>query len=695
MNFNFSQLDNKSKITLGALALIVISTFFPWIKVMSQSVSAWQTFTISGNFFGIFGMLAAAVSGYFFIKEKYDYAFYASLVGVVNILNWYFLWFGGFETFSVGAAKSAWRNALSTGYYLSVIGSLGSSYLLAERIGLIEKLIKKVPAKSIVPKAATVNPPVPNASAEAEAAPSTVTKAPSGAKKVQKKTPSKPLITKRVIVIGAILAILGVGGFFGYRYFYAPSYQAFDYIKSTIMDYREFSKLSNNMDKGAFKAEKAKYYSSLASKNEKFELKDMYVYGVVKISSGDGKSYSEETYGKKKPLYRIFLAPYKKMEDGKVVATGHTSYKNNVSDFANAFGIDGYGQDLTNLDMGVTASDLQPVDMDDADIKRLTVGINVYSEEAMADLLHAGPVFVGAKMYSAAIGKQYNFDSEENKFIPSFFTTSVSALVSYPEYDENNDPIYSDQIFFDLNKFTSIQTVESKSRKLLEEYYTLDLKQYQSKLQNCLKENLLELSSDESYFSSIYALGKYIYVADYLPLGSTDYYGYTYGQCFGDLRSALNQIKPIQDSTDVFVGTFLNGKYYTGEFKGNSNHEALHNLYRVVIDSIGFFDKNFIYNRLIENERCVYLNGKISQIKTFSDSPLIFNLDSNNAIISAEGIMNTHTNDGQELVYVISKKAGEAMGSFTYPSGRIAPIDFTSGMFKVDSPANTPALTPQ
>jgi hypothetical protein len=145
MSFNFSQLDKKSQITLGALAVVFVSTFFPWINIMGRSFSAWQAFETGGNFFAVLGLLSASVASYFFIKEKFDYALYAALVAVLNVLNWYFLLFGGF---GFGVAKSVWRDALSSGFYLSAIGAFTSAYLLAERTGAIDKYFKKSAAQN-------------------------------------------------------------------------------------------------------------------------------------------------------------------------------------------------------------------------------------------------------------------------------------------------------------------------------------------------------------------------------------------------------------------------------------------------------------------------------------------------------------------------------------------------------------------
>jgi hypothetical protein len=337
---------------------------------------------------------------------------------------------------------------------------------------------------------------------------------------------------------------------------------AYDYLKELITEYRVGRKALNdkeNTNSDDFKAYTSNYYTKYEGK--KIKLKDLALLGIAKIDDGNTGVYKAEKDGKKQPKYRLFLAPYKKVDNG-IVAFGSLEYveRNNA--------LSTYGDSKSSV-YSIEAKTFSPIDMVDDDMKGVSIIADVYDDllikniEAIQTIFGVNSLYDKYTIDSLIVAKKRDFFSSTPEGLGlNFLLNSLDLTVQFPEYIEDFDfnPISSDRLAFDVIEINNINKFKSDGRTLFESFYKID---YANWFKNYI-------TVKPEYYGSILQFGAE--VKTFEKTFDNDFKGAheTYNDFYPKL--GLIQIKPflINDtaSENIFNGSILKGMPFDGIFKG-------------------------------------------------------------------------------------------------------------------------------
>ena len=482
----------------------------------------------------------------------------------------------------------------------------------------------------------------------------------------------KNLLTKKILLSSLIIVALGSVTLFFING--KTEANAFDYLKPILVELKEGNRELNSKE-GSTKEDFIELAEDIYSKYEgkKIKLNDFAILALTKISEDESNVYVEGADYIKKVKYRLFLAPYKSI-DNNIVAFGcipYAEYSTERSTVGNA----------QFNDYAIESNKFSPVDMVDGEMQGTIIIVDVCDEALIAKLEPIQAMYINKSLYNEtlldSVAKLVNKDpkmgtSEELRL--NFLLNSVDLTVEFPKFNQDYDyrPINSSLLVMNLVEINSIKKLDSPGRNLFESHYSINYNNWQEKLPNVIKEYAY---GDEDNFFAFDGAGKYLtvpakYYSSAIHLGdkmntlertSLDYYSlngyFRWLKIYPEL--GLKQIKPqtlhfaLYDNS--YEGTCLNGIPYDGIFKGtfgytddrtyfymNYDHyltESTRKAYEVVMSVFAELEKTPTNSSTIfymkKAAQSVFSKGKcVSMNYSYEGKNLIVQLDENEKIIN-------------------------------------------------------------
>lgn len=713
MKFDFNSLDGKSKIIFVSGICGILSVFIPWVNVLKVNVSAWQTFELYGNSQVLLGIIGCAATIFFLVKNQFSFAFYASMIPLVLSLNWYFIWFGSFNVEHTAESLAYWRSSLKAGFYLNLLTSLASTFLLADKIGILKKFLK---SGAPVAQSSATNPSLSPISSKKIATPPFITN-----------------ISKKHVTISIAILCIALAGWGYMRFINVTSYNSFDYVTDFFgkVDATSFSKRQD-------------FYRELQSKEHQVQLTDLYVYAVLK---NEYPKKNEEVYSESavrpKPLYTIYCAPTKTLDKDNVVAhcADFAGWTNGVPPYMHP----PYQFETHRIGPVNKKSDLFGV-------SEFLIAINVYEEDLLKNFTLLPPVFVHESLYSLEtlkelglenVSKALEYDVRKNSaspknfsnplgnrsWITNFFTTNITVKVKHPDWITNEDgsdtfkpddtPFqlfksdgndFTNFILFDLVEICESKEVISKQRTTFEKYYKMDYSNYFNSLATCLKamserENSWDYvnlkTGDKFGFENGFITGDASKNHDFRlkspfyswsssPVGDPYFIGtdLPYYNANGSLVSTtafklpeiinftkcFEQIAPINVNREDFVGVIENRKYQDGKGNFPLQNEKVTNLFFSALSIIklngGWYDSQIV-DSFLSSGYSIFKGGKVERgVYSSEGQELVVVLDQNGDISEISGPFNK--------LFTVQKTAADAYVQITISDGRVFSYDLNT-----------------
>jgi hypothetical protein len=397
MNLDFKTMSQDKKIKLGILVGMIVTYFLPWFKVNEEGLSPFLFFALVPYYPIFIGLIASVIGLFLALKDDVKFSIFVAAVCLFGAANFYLIlipYDHPMFDFMKQLGIAEWQKMLGYGFYINAALSLGFLFIALKEKGILGQLTKKT--------SPTVN--------TGETAP------------VQNVTPVTPKVKKPPIkiskttkIIAALVIILAAAGGGYYKFIYTPEYQAYDFIKQ---NYQQF---------------KVGITPEMRKEHPRMILHNCFVSSIEKVEKKETTTYSEADYNKPHPLYRLYLHPYKKLEDGKIVFFGE------------------YDPTLYT-----TRKIIQPADLLDEDMSSERMVINVYDEKLLQNLkiLPAADLLVLYRPGDAA-----------------YYLTDISVKV---KYSLEKGSVAEGGAYLDLLEVTEVRNVTSPARSRIEGLFDID-----------------------------------------------------------------------------------------------------------------------------------------------------------------------------------------------------------------------------
>ena len=435
MNFDFKTMSQDKKIKLGILIGMIVTYFLPWYKTPQDDMSPFLFFVYIPYYPIFIGLIASVIGLFLVLKDDVKFSLFVAAACLFSAANFYLilipyehLMFDFIK--QVGIAE--WQKLLGYGFYINAALSLGFLLIALKEKGILDKLTNKTAPAVNTGEAAPVQNVTP------------VTP------KV-KKPPIKISKTTKIIAVVVILLAAAGGGY--YKFIYTPEYQAFDFLKQINAQFElEGAPIENEKNLSVMgqsvniiSSYDKEWNNKMQKENPRLILKNCFVERIEKMEKAkDTLTYSEIDKSKPQLLYQIYLTPYKKLENGKIVWFGEGSF-----------------------DEYTAPADLRDKDM----VGKWEIIINVYDEKLIknSDILPVANLSEDFKSLGLC---------KDCKLVNKYYLSDLSAKVGFKDYISVSNNYFgsSTTVEFDLIEMVEVKDVVSPQRSKMAELFDIDYK---------------------------------------------------------------------------------------------------------------------------------------------------------------------------------------------------------------------------